>query len=154
LLLLGAEILDWQWLVLIPAVAAGAGIWLARRRVPSPYRVAQIIDRRLTLADTLSTALFFSEQQSTTPHEEMKRAQAGEDERVAATVDVCQAVPFTMPRTAYAMAALLLVASSLFALRYAVSRRLDLKPPLAALLQQSFGEKTQVARNIPRFDPE
>jgi hypothetical protein len=154
LLLLGAEILDWQWLVLIPAAAAGTGFWLARRRLPSPYRVAQIIDHRLSLADTLSTALFFRDPDVAAVNLDVKRLQAEAAERMAATVDVRQAVPFTMPRTVYARAALLLVASSLFALRYAVSRRLDLKPPLAALLEQSFGEKTQVARNLPRFDPE
>ncbi len=147
--------LDWQWLVLIPAAAAGAGFWLARRRLPAPYRVAQLIDRRMALADTLSTALFFGGPEAAQPADaEMKRLQAEAAERMAETVDVRRAVPFTVPRTAYAMAALLLVASSLFALRYAVSRRLDLKPPLALLLQQSFGEKTQVARNAPRFDPQ
>ena len=156
LLLLGAEVLDWQWLLLIPAAAAGAGFWLARRHLPSPYRVAQIVDLRLALADTLSTAFFFSERPATEPNDngEVRRLQAEAAERMAATADARQAVPFTVPRTAYAMAALLLVASSLFALRYAVSRRLDLKPPLAALLEQTFGDKTQVARNLPRFDPE
>ena len=46
---------------------------------------------------------------------------------------VLQAVPFTIPRAAYAMAGLFLVASSLFALRYGFERKLDLRQPLAAL---------------------
>ncbi len=154
LLLLGAEVLDWQWLLLIPAAAAGAGFWLAQRRLPEPYRVAQLIDGRMALADTLSTALFFRGPAASQVNAEVKRRQAEAAERMAETVDVRLAVPFTVPRTAYAMLALMLVASSLFALRYAVSRRLDLKPPLALLLQQSFGEKTQLAHNLPRFDPE
>ena len=73
---------------------------------------------------------------------------------MAETVDVRLAVPFTIPRTAYAMVALFLVAGSLFALRYAVSHRLDLKPPLAVLLEQSFGEKTQLRAHPAALRPQ
>jgi hypothetical protein len=44
-----------------------------------------------------------------------------------------------MPRTVYALAALLLAACGLFALRYGLIRRLDLRPPLARILRQKFG---------------
>src|SRR3982750_1350216 len=60
LLLLGTEILSWQYAVLIPVAALGAGFYVARRRLPSAYGTAQIIDRTLGLRDTLSTAVFFS----------------------------------------------------------------------------------------------
>jgi hypothetical protein len=56
------------------------------------------------------------------------------------------------------MAGLFLVAGSLFALRYGVSKRLDLKQPLATMLHQTFGdqEPEKAARNkmpkIPRPD--
>jgi hypothetical protein len=66
---------------------------------------------------------------------------------------VRQAIPYTMPRALYAMAALFLVASSLFALRYAVSRRLDLRQPLASMLEQTLGSKepVQQAKNQRRM---
>lgn len=54
-----------------------------------------------------------------------------------------------MPRSIYAMAALTLVAASLFGLRYGLTRSLDLHPPLARILQQTFGytERTEEAKN-------
>ncbi len=132
LLLLGTQVLNWRWALPIPLAAAAMGLWRARRRLPSPYGTAQIVDRRLGLADTLSTAFFFSKEAPPREAVEWQRAHA---ERVSRSVDVRKAIPYTMPRTAYLLGALFLVASSLFALRYAVTRRLDLKPPLARILQ-------------------
>jgi hypothetical protein len=137
LLLLGAEILDWRIVVAIPAVALAIGVWLARRRLPTAYRTAQKIDARLGLADTLSTALYYSET-GAAGSPEIVRLQAAEAERIAADADLRRALPYTLPRAAYASAALFLVAGSLFALRYGVTRQLDLKAPLASLLGQPF----------------
>jgi hypothetical protein len=149
LLLVGTQILNWQFAALIPLAAAIYGIYRARRRTPSPYAVAQLVDQRLSLADTLSTAYFFNESDSAasvSPY--VKRCQLEAAELVAQSVDVRQAVPYRVPRTAYLLAALALVASSLFALRYGISRRLDLKPPLAQMLQDQLGwkPKTLVAK--------
>jgi hypothetical protein len=147
LLLAGTEVLHWQWLAALPLGAAAVGLYAAWRRQPSVYRAAQLVDSRLGLSDTLSTALHF--EQNPQPSEVM-RLQAEAAERVSQNVDLRAAVPFRMPRTTYAMAALLLVAGSLFALRYAVTRTLDLKPPLARILEQSFGSpKTENAKNTP-----
>jgi hypothetical protein len=59
-----------------------------------------------------------------------------------------------MPRAVYALAILGLVASSLFALRYGVSRTLDLRAPLARILMENFGvapdEKEATLRKDPR----
>lgn len=155
LLLAGTEILDWQWLTAIPALAAAIGFYAAWRRRFSSYRTAQLIDTRLGLADALSTALYFHEFDSNHVPAEVVRLQAEAAEQASQSVDVRTAVPFRMPRTAYAMAALLLVATSLFALRYAVSRKLDLKPPLARILEQNFGsQKSENAKsNQPRTRP-
>jgi hypothetical protein len=159
LLLLGTEILSWQFAVVIPVAALAAGLYIARRRLPSPYVTAQIIDRRLGLSDTLSTAVFFSDpDRSSRTSRQVARLQAETAEQLSRTVDIRRAVPYTMPRTAYAMTALLLVAGSLFALRYGVSKRLDLKQPLATILHQTFGadQPEQAARNkmpkVPRPD--
>jgi hypothetical protein len=140
LLLFGTEVLDWRWALAIPLVAAAAGVYLARRRLPPPYTVAQMLDRRCALADTLSTALFFTRgEPASHVSRDIRQAQFEQAGRLSETVDVRRAVPYTLPRAAYLLVALLVVAASLFALRYGLSRRLDLKPPLARILQLKFG---------------
>jgi hypothetical protein len=156
LLLVGTEVLNWKWALAIPVAAAALGIYRARRRTPRLYEVAQAIDRRLSLADTLSTAVFFHENAAGSQAAPgVRQFQFERAERMSQSIDIRQAVPFTMPRAAYLMAALLLVASSLFALRYGISRNLDLRPPLAQVLQEEFGwkPKTQAARDARRKTP-
>ncbi len=149
LLLFGTDLLSWQWLAIVPACAAAVGIYLARKKLPGPYLTAQIIDDRLRLADTLSTAMFFRDQAQSGVTEEVRQLQLQQAEELARNVDVRKATPYMLPRAAYLMAALVLVASSLFALRYGITRRLDLKPPLASILQETFGieNRTEMARN-------
>jgi hypothetical protein len=153
LLLAGTQVLDWHWVLSIPIAAAAFGIYRARKRVPKPYRVAQILDRRLGFADALSTAFHFH---SSDHQREIERIQGDQAERLAESADVRRAIPFVMPRAVYPLAALALVASSLFALRYGITRRLDLKPPLAHLLHQTgvFGQRTEEARKQKPQDPE
>src|ERR1019366_9040479 len=103
------------------------------------YAVAQLVDRRLGLADNLSTALFFSEvDPGARVAPDVRRAQFEEAGRLAQPVEVRRAVPYTVPRAVYVMAGLALVAGSLFALRYGLSRRLDLRQPLASFLPESL----------------
>ncbi len=155
LLLFGTEILNWQWLILIPLAAVATGLFLARRKLPTPYAVAQLIDHRLGLADSISTALHFHHHRPAAGSEEIRQLQFDAARRASESLEARQAVPYAVPRTAYLMAALVLVASSLFALRYGLSRRLDLHPPLARILQQSFGfpERAQAARRSSRVLP-
>ncbi len=138
LLIAGTQILDWPWLVGIIAVTLGLGVYRTLRRVPPAYTIAQLIDQRMLLADALSTAFHFSRVGSGGPESvlESQRAQA---ELLAARVDLERAVPFAMPRAAYVLAALGLVASGLFAVRYGFSRSLNLRAPLARILMESFG---------------
>jgi hypothetical protein len=145
LLLAGTELLRWEWLVLLPAAAAGIGLFAALKRLPSPYATAQIIDRRMGLADTLSTAWFFGRTEWPRASSGMLRGQREQADRISRTLDVRRAIPFKMPRSAYAVAALALLASSLFALRYGITRRLDLHPPLARILEQRFGFERNIA---------
>jgi hypothetical protein len=83
---------------------------------------------------------------------DIRRAQFEEAGRLAQSVDVRRAVPYTMPRAVYVMAGLALVAGSLFALRYGLSRRLDLKQPLASFLPESLtgGKPVHQANNARR----
>lgn len=152
LLLIGTQVLNWQWLVLIPAAAVALGVWRARKRLPSAYSTAQIVDRRMGLTDTLSTAWFFSESESRRAAPEVLEFEFRRADELARTVDLRRAVPYRMPRSAYLAAALVLVASSLFALRYGLTRTLDLKRPLASMLRQQFGwePRPEVAKNEHR----
>jgi hypothetical protein len=160
LLLVGTQVMSWQWALAIPLAAAAFGLYRVNQRMPSPYAVAQIVDHRLALADTLSTAMFFSQVKPDAPvSSEVRRIQFERAGQLAQSVDVRQAVPYTMPRGVYLMGALVLVASSLFALRYGLSKRLDLKQPLASMLPYSLGggkpaEHARNARRNPKQVPE
>lgn len=139
LLMLGTRILDWRLLAAAGLATFVPCIWRARRKMPSPYRTAQVIDRRLRLEDSLSTALFFESSAVSHPASPMLLAQRAMAERLAATVDLDRAAPFEMPRSAYVMGALGLVASGLFALRYGIEPKLDLHAPMARAVMQSLG---------------
>jgi hypothetical protein len=156
LLLFGAEVLNWRWLVPIPLAAAAAGAYRALRRRPSPYRTAQLVDRRMGLSDALATAVFFNGGEPSGGSLEIRRCQLERAEVLSRTVDVRRAIPYSFPRAAYASGALFLVASSLFALRFGVTRRLDLKPPLAAILKLDLrlGQRVQEAKAVADPPPE
>src|SRR5260370_16413890 len=153
LLITGTQILDWRFLLAISAATLALGAYRTFRRVPSPYFIAQLVDRRLLLADSLCTAFFFASGEKQVP-ESMRDGQRKQAERAAEKADLERAVPFSMPRAVYALAALGLVASSLFALRYGISRTLDLRAPLARILMENFGaapdEKEAALRKDPR----
>ena len=140
ILVLGSQLLDWRWPAVLAVVTFPLAYYRTARRVPSPYRVAQIVDERLELRDSLSTALYFSE-----PHggrevsESMRQAQLAESERIGAQVDPKFAVPLAAPRALYVFAALFLAAGALFTLRYVVESRMDLKKPLARILFDAWG---------------
>jgi hypothetical protein len=142
LLLLGTQILSWLWLLVLPAVTLAAGAYVTWRRLPSSYRVAQHVDRTLELSDTLSTALYFAASDNRGPAD-VRRAQWAQAESIAGGLDLRRAVPIQAPKAAYVTAALGLIASSLFALRYGLDHRLDLRAPLARVLQEKLGDGTQ-----------
>jgi hypothetical protein len=147
LLLFGTQILTWVWLVVLPVITLGVGAYVTWRHMPSLYTIAQCVDHRLGLPDTISTALFFS----TAEHRVSPGAcqvQRSHAERAAAKADLRRAIPIRVPRAIYGTALLGLIASSLFALRYGLNHRLDLQPPLARIIQEKlgFGEQPQLAR--------
>jgi hypothetical protein len=152
LLVLGTQILAWQWLVALPVLAAGVGVYRLVRRAPGEYAVAQRIDRNLKLADTLSTAFFYLHpNRLSAGSEAMQESQRRVAEEMARTVSLEGAVPFQMPRTMYSVALLGVVASGLFGLRYGVTGSLDLRPPLAQVIQEKMGWTSPVARaSVPK----
>jgi hypothetical protein len=145
LLVLGTQLLDWRWLILLPVLTLAIGVYRTSRRIPGLYPAAQLVDRRLKLADAISTAVYFAESPSRLRvSEEICQAQLEQAERLADRVDVVQAIPFTCPRAVYAAGLMAFIATGLFALRYGLERRLDLRQPLASILENSFGGGGQV----------
>lgn len=154
-LLAGTRLLDGRWTLAVSILAAGAALYRARKRLPSPYAAARIVDHRLSLADTISTAVYFQQDPPSNAAPAIRQFQRERAGQLAETVDVRRAVPYAMPRSIYPLAALILVAGSLFALRYGLTGRLDFEPPLARMLQRQFGWNpgTEAARNMRRQPP-
>ena len=77
----------------------------------------------------------------------MRQAQLAQAETMAEGVDLSRAHSVTQCLArVYAAGVLAFIASSLFALRYGLERRLDLRQPLARILENSFGgSPTQTA---------
>jgi DNA invertase Pin-like site-specific DNA recombinase len=146
LLLAGTQIFDWYWPTLLLIIGLGAGIWRFRRNMPDTYRLAQITDRRLLLADSLSTAYFFRAKDGDL--EKMQRAEAA---KIAATLSPRQAVPMVWPKSTYAMAALSLTAFTLIGVRYGILNTLDLSAPVSEAFVDVFrftasAEKKKIAQ--------
>jgi hypothetical protein len=161
LLLAGTQILDWYWIALLAAVSLGVGLYQLRGRIPGLYQVAQRIDRKLKLADTLSTAFHFAVYPDPL-RESIAERQARDANESARGVDPALAVPFSRPKYLPVAAGLLVAALALFAVRYLVTGSLSLEPSLVRIaLDSFFGGKNQLAKNAPQpkrvrpepFDP-
>jgi len=135
LLIAGTAILDWYWPVAMFVIGLAVGGYRLRKRIAGNYRLLQVVDRRLGLADVLSTAYFFSA--DPTPFgvsDGVRDKQRESAEQHCRNADVRLALPFAFPKRAYAAAAVALVAVSMFGLRYGLLRTLDLAPPIAQSL--------------------
>ena len=154
LLLAGTQILDWYWPVLLVVVSLGVGIYRLRKSLPSLYTLAQRIDKRLGLADSLSTAVYFAAHPEPA-REAVCEVQRREAEIVAQHVDLHQAVPPSRSRYLLPAAGLVVIAFSLFAVRYAVTGSLSLEPSLLKIAYDSFfGPPPQLAKNqAKRLNP-
>ncbi len=142
MLLAGTQILNWYWLVPLLMGGLVAGWVRFRRRAIPPYRVAQILDVRLDLHDTISTAWFLrhglTHQAIDVPAAEaggMARTQVAQAEVIAATANPAPAFPVTGQRTWAIAGASFAVVVGLFGVRYLVDRTLDLKKSLIPLPQ-------------------
>ncbi len=151
LLLLGTEILNWQVIAVLVLAGFGVGVYRTWKHLPSPYRIAILLDQRAGLHDALSTALFFGSPQpqpAGAVNASVRDIQRSYAESLLPSIHLDSAIPFTLPRAVYAMGVLGLIASSLFALRYGIRRQLDLRPPLTQVVMDGFGlnrEETKTA---------
>jgi hypothetical protein len=141
LLLVGTQVLDWYWPVLLFLGGVAGGLIHARRRYLSDYRLAQHVDRQLGLADRVSTFVFFQER-SEAP-EVLRTVEQQASDRLAQE-DVSRAVPVAMPRYGYVGMALLAAAAGLLGVRYGVLGSLDLNQPLARMEFEIFEAPTNV----------
>ncbi len=147
LLLLGTQILNWPWLVLLAALGAGLTAVQVRRRILTRYRVAQILDRRLQLSDSLSTAWFLLGKPES-PADSLAQAQIERAAESARTVEPASVFPFVWQRSWALAGALAAVAFGLFALRYLVTNSLDLKQ---GLIPNPFSYPVEVLERLQKW---
>ena len=130
LLVLGTQILNWYWPVLLFVAGLGLGIYRIRQMTPTTYALAQKIDNRLGSFDVLSTAYYFT-QDGAGRAADLIELQKSNADRIAVETDIAYAVPLHLPKSAYVFAGLFAIAASLFAFRYGIMRTMDLSAPIA-----------------------
>ncbi len=126
LLVLGTEAVPPYWLAILAGIALCISAYRVHARRLSAYRIAQILDRRLQLQDSLSTAWYLLAQQ------DLERTPAAAfqvhcAERIASEINPARAFPLTGRRSWQFAGALAIAAFGLFTLRYLVTRSLTLE---------------------------
>ena len=146
LLVVGAQILSWYWLVLLFVGGLAASAYRSRGQLLSAYEVAQSIDRRLSLHDMLSTAYHFNVHPDSAASPDFVDQQRQAAEELARSADIHRGMPFLVPRTAYVNLALIALAFGMFGLRYGIHRSLELGSPLVHInFDGLFGTSPQIA---------
>ncbi|HYP07382.1 MAG TPA: hypothetical protein VER03_14210, partial [Bryobacteraceae bacterium] len=142
LLILGTQILDWQWPVGVFLATLGLGLYRAHKARVPVYRTAQALDKALDLQDRLSTAYYFRRlaPKSTALVDEVEAQAIG---RVR-DGDVERAMPLRFPRAGYVAVGLAVVAVTLVAVRYGVLRTMSLQQPLARINFDTFSSPDKV----------
>jgi hypothetical protein len=146
LMLTGTSLLEWYWIALLAIASLAVGLYRFRGRVPSEYRLAQRIDWKMSLADALSTAHYFSSEDKPIITQQRRAAEV-----VARSIDPRVAVPFTRSRFAWPAAGLALIACGLFAVRYAVTGTMSMEPSLVKMAYDTFfgnSPKQEAKNNI------
>jgi hypothetical protein len=131
-LITGTQLLNWYWIGILALIGIAAAAYRVLRRIPSVYDTAQLLDRRLALHDTISTAWHLSR------NPELASTEAGQfqltqAEKAAYEVSAVAALPFRFKRSWALPLALAAVACALFTVRYFVQRDLDFTRSLLPL---------------------
>ena len=160
LLLIGTQILDWWWPLVLFVAGAAISAWRTMRLLPAPYTVAQIVDRQLELKDSISTAFHFLQPAPRPAAPDLVAAHCALAEQTAASVDVASAIPWRAPRQIIPALALAGVALLLFVVRYGTSGSLDLRKPIIESVADFFQlapdntlAKNGKAPKLPGQDP-
>jgi hypothetical protein len=150
----GTATLGMYWIPLAALATLGVRVFLENRKRPSDYAIAQTIDDRMKLSDTLSTAAYFAD--ASAPGRpvdpvvrDLQRARA---EQAAQSVNLKQALPLRRPSSLYPAALLALVVVGALLLRVSATGSFDTRAslvegPLKSLLQTS--EKQARAEKKP-----
>lgn len=135
-LLAGTEMLGFYWIAAAAAAGLALSFYLLRKRTPLEYAVAQKIDERMKLADTLSTAAYFADAPTRSTADLAIRAlQQRRAEEVAGTVDIPRALPLARPRMLVPAGVLALLALGVFLFRFAITGSFD---PRASLIKNAL----------------
>ncbi len=140
MLVLGTHILRWYWLLFFGVAAVGIAGYRVHVRRLSLYCVAQLLDRRLRLSDSLSTAWFLLTE-GRPRQDAAARFQILRAERIAANVKLPGVFRFRGQRSWALASGLAAVAFGLFAVRYLVTDSLNLEQsmiplPMGEVLEQ------------------
>ena len=157
LLLLGTQILAWYWLFLLGLIGTGVAVYRTRARLVGRYRIAQLLDYRLKLTDSLSTAWHLLSQKDQTPAAQYQVAYA---EKAAEQVTVNRAFPLTGQRVWAITGGLAAVMFGLFAVRYMVTSSLSLSQSIVPLhfsdvverVERAFANGKKPQPDIPDTD--
>lgn len=149
LLIAGTRYMEWWTLALFAAAGIAIGSYRVSKRTPDTYATAVKVDASAHLKDTLSTALYFGGHQKGSA--EFLRAQRNQADTAAQGVRIEEALPFAIPRSLYAMAALCVLASTLLLLRFGMGHGLDLKAPITQFFIED--QAAQTAKKNPGAYP-
>ncbi|HZS54063.1 MAG TPA: hypothetical protein VFA65_06650 [Bryobacteraceae bacterium] len=155
LLLVGTQILAWYWLALLALAGIAIAVARVRARNISRYQTAQILDRRLGLNDSLSTAWYLRKHRRA-GNDGVVEFQLRQAEELAAGIEPAQAFPLRWQRGWALTGALIAVAFGLFAIRYLVTRSLSFEqaliPVQIAPVFERFESKLSGKNGLP-VDP-
>jgi hypothetical protein len=146
ILIAGSDILDWRWLILLFAGGVGWSAWRTLKRIKGPYEVAQEIDQRMELNDTLSTAYFFNgEDKRNLVVAELWQLQRDRAEAASQSLRPADVFPWALPRQAYVAALMIALMGGLLIARYGLMGTLSVRAPMVHGLSQFF--KPSAERN-------
>jgi len=151
LLILGTQVLDWYWPVLLALGSFGFLVYRVWNHLPNTYQSAQIVDQRLSTFDLFSTAHHFRNQPRTPLTDTLIEAA----DTTAVNYHASDAVPFRMPSGWARAIGLATVALSLLVFRYAFQSTLDLSAPIAPGMYEllASGEKPTLAAKSNAKNP-
>jgi hypothetical protein len=144
MLLFGTQILNWYWLALLATIGLAFVAVRVKNRQLTRYRVAQILDQRLQLSDTLSTAWFLLTH-ADIRREPVAHIQIQKAECLACGIRTANAFPFSGRRSWALTGALAAAGFGLFAVRYLVTNTLSLREPLVPVHFESMVERLREA---------
>jgi hypothetical protein len=137
ILLLGTQLLNWYWLLLLAAVGVSIAAIRVGHRRSNAYLIAQTLDARLALFDSISTAWHVMRTPALAATS-TGRTQIKQAETLAAEIDPATVFPARLQRSWTLALALAAVALALFSLRYLVQRNMNLSNALVPLHLEQF----------------